>query len=136
VRRRTSVDRAYARKFGQKLDLALQVARKGGWTVEAFAESLGVTRAGLHKYRNGQSVPGINVIEKARRLWKVEVKYGDLAPAAFLQDAKSITESAQMLLPLAFHSLSSDQLQVEIGRKTNEYVQLNIRVLLKKDQAS
>lgn len=137
MRKRTSVDRAFAKKFGEKLEAAfLRARREDKITAERFAESLGVTRAGFYKYLNGKSVPGINVIEKARRLWKVEVKYGDLDSKGFLSEAKQVSESAQMLLPLAFQSLSSEQLEIEVGRKTNEYVQLNIRVLLSKERAS
>src|SRR4051794_18406739 len=81
MNRKTSIDRAYARKFGEKVEAALLEARKTGTSVEEFAMSLGVTRAGLHKYRKGKTVPGMSVIEKAKRLWDVDVKYGELDTA-------------------------------------------------------
>jgi transcriptional regulator with XRE-family HTH domain len=127
--RKSAIDRAYARKFGEKLREALSKARKRGTSVQSFADSLGVTRAGLHKYRKGKTVPGMEVIEKARQAWKIDVKYGDLDTAALFA-AKPSVDDKQLLLPLAFEEITADHLQVEVGRKTSEYLQLSVKVFL------
>ena len=51
-----------------------------GYTVDKFAGTLGITRAALHKYTRSesQSIPSLRVLEKARRIWKVRLQYGDL----------------------------------------------------------
>jgi transcriptional regulator with XRE-family HTH domain len=123
------IDRAYARKFGEKVRDALARARasKNKVSVQAFADSLGVTRAGLHKYRQGKSVPGMDVIEKAKK-WKIDVKYGELNTHSLFSQPTS--DDKQMLLPLAFDEITADHLQVEVAQKTTEYLQLSVKVFL------
>lgn len=127
--RRSATDKAYAKKFGEKLKAALTKARDNDMSVEAFAESLGVTRAGLHKYRQGRAVPGMPVIEKAKRLYGVDVKYGELDTSAMFRKSATADEK-QLMLPLAFETITADHLQVEVGRKTGDYLQLNVKVFL------
>jgi hypothetical protein len=110
--------------------MALEKARTKGTSVEEFAASLGLTRQGLHKYRHGRlAVPGMNIIELAKKNWGVDVKYGELDTAALLAPSPRPDE-CQLLLPLAFETITAEHLQVEVGRKTSEYLQLNVKVFL------
>jgi transcriptional regulator with XRE-family HTH domain len=123
-------DRAFLHKFAEKLSQARKKAREvDNTSFEAFAQLLGVTRAGLHKYLKEQSMPSLDILERARQLG-VEVKYGELDLGLIKRRAKrneSSTE-AQMLLPLAIESLTQQNITVEVGQKRPNAIELNVTI--------
>ena len=82
--RRTAKERAFAAVFGERLEAAFNECVKDKSnpdriSVENFAKSLNLTRAGLHKAMRGRSVPKLDLIERAKD-YGVNVRYGDLDP--------------------------------------------------------
>lgn len=129
--RRSATDRAFARAFGDQLRKAFQAhvktaTTKNRMSVQDFADSLNLTRAGLHKAMKGLSVPRMDLIEKARK-YGVLVKYGDLDN--YLADTKRgkrrVSES-QPLLPSIIENLKKDNVRVELGDHEGSMVQLKV----------
>jgi transcriptional regulator with XRE-family HTH domain len=116
--------------FAEKLAKARDRAKKkDGTSFEKFAELLGVTRAGLHKYLKKKSVPSLDVLERARRLG-VEVKYGELDIDMIKKRAKKDATSpeAQMILPLALENLTDQNIVVELAPKKPNAIELNVTI--------
>lgn len=80
MKRDTPQDETFKKRVREEFLEAIGRAQKMGYTVDEFAGTLGITRAGLHKYTRSehQSIPSLRVLEKARRIWKVRLNYGDL----------------------------------------------------------
>lgn len=132
MRKNSSIDKAFAKAFGQQLDDAFRRVAKNKATkslsVEEFATSLGLTRAGLHKARKGKSVPSLELIEKART-HGVAVKYGDLElPLVRKRAQEKVLPEAQLYLPFAVDNLRKENVSVELGRHKGENVELRIRI--------
>jgi transcriptional regulator with XRE-family HTH domain len=123
-------DKAFMKVFAKKLhDAREEAKRKDGLSYEQFAEKLGVTRAGLHKYLNEQSVPSLDTLERARAMG-VEVRYGDLAVDLIKKRAKEDDTSAeaQMILPLALANLTDQNVSVEVAGKKPNAIELNVKI--------
>jgi transcriptional regulator with XRE-family HTH domain len=130
MKRHSHVDKAFMRSFAAKLTQAREKAKRiDGTSFERFAELLGVTRAGLHKYLKEKSVPSLDVLERARRLG-VEVKYGELDIDLIKKRAKKDATSpeAQMILPLALENLTDQNVSVELAPKKPNAIELNVTI--------
>jgi transcriptional regulator with XRE-family HTH domain len=132
MRKNSSSDLVFAKRFGESLRSAYLRETKQRETkrlsVEAFASSLGLTRAGLHKAMKGRSVPSLELIEKARA-YKVEIKYGDL-PVPLVQRRarqRSLPE-AQLYLPFAVDNLKKENVRVELGTHHRDTVELKVLI--------
>jgi transcriptional regulator with XRE-family HTH domain len=77
--RDTKIDAMFKKRIRDEFERAIKRAQQMGMTVEQFANTLGITRAGLHKYtrEKNQSIPSLRVLHKARQVWKMHVPYGD-----------------------------------------------------------
>lgn len=125
------------KSFADKLAKARDKAKKNdGTSSEKFAELLGVTRAGLHKYLKEKSVPSLDVLERARRLG-VEVKYGELNVDLIQKRSKKDAASpeAQMILPLALENLTDQNISVELAPKKPNAIELNVTIRFSQKQA-
>jgi transcriptional regulator with XRE-family HTH domain len=130
MKKHSPVDIAFMKSFAEKLSKARDKAKKDdGTTFERFAELLGVTRAGLHKYLKEKSVPSLDVLERARRLG-VEVKYGELDIDMIRKRARKDAASpeGQMILPLALENLSDQNISVELAPKKPNSIELNVTI--------
>jgi hypothetical protein len=132
-KRKTALDAAFAAKFGERLDAAFEHHVKNKKnpnriSVEAFAKSLNLTRAGLHKAMKGKSVPGLNLIEHARQ-YGVSVGYGDLT-ARMPSSARKKGRAAdlQLFLPFAVENLKKDNVRVELGEHKGDSVELKVLI--------
>jgi hypothetical protein len=129
--RRTTKDKAFARVFGQRLEQVFQKQVKdkdnaNRVSVEEFARSLNLTRAGLHKAKKGKSMPGLDLIERARQ-YGVHVGYGDI-PIEFVKQkgrGKSLPE-VQLYLPFAVDNLKKDCVSVELGEHKDGKVEVKV----------
>jgi hypothetical protein len=131
-KRRTARDSAYATEFGRRLEAAFQkhVKDKSNpkrLSVDAFAKSLNLTRAGLHKAKRGKSVPGLDLIERARQ-YKVSVGYGDLSDQANKRKLQKHSEGGdlQLFLPFAVENLKKDSVRVELGEHIGDSVEVKV----------
>jgi transcriptional regulator with XRE-family HTH domain len=118
-------DRAFMKKFAEKLATAKKKAVEvDGLTVDGFAKSLGVTRAGLHKYEKEKSVPGLGVLQRAREEYGIEVKYGELdVPVLKKARRKLGQEELQILLPFTIEAVEKGIPSApRIERKSNGVV--------------
>ena len=125
------------KSFAEKLTKARDKAKKDdGTSFEKFAELLGVTRAGLHKYLREKSVPSLDILERARRLG-VEVKYGELNVDMIQKRAKKDAASpeAQMILPLALEHLTDQNISVELASKKPNAIELNVTIRFSQKRA-
>ncbi len=116
--------------FAEKLWLARKKAKdQDNIPYEEFAQRLGVTRAGIHKYFNEKNVPSLEILERAKALG-VEVKYGDLDLNLIKKRAKNDNASseAQMLLPLVLDGLTDQNIRVELAGKKQNAIALNVTI--------
>lgn len=131
MKRHSPRDKAFLKVFADKLRKRRQEAKQEeNVSYEAFANSLGITRAGFNKYLNEKSVPTLAVLEKARSEWGIEVKYGELDIDLIKRRAKKDDESpeAQMILPLALEKLTDQNITVEVGPKKPNAIELNVTI--------
>ena len=123
-------DIAFLEVFAGKLGKAREAKKKAGELSYAqFAEKLGVTRAGLHKYLHGKNMPSLDVLERARALG-VEVQYGELNVNLIKKRARKSNASAeaQMLLPLVLESLSQKDIAVELGPRKPNSIEVSLTI--------
>ena len=116
--------------FAEKLLKARENARKvDGISFEEFANRLGVTRAGIHKYFNEENVPSLDILERAKALG-VQVRYGDLDVSLIKIRSKkdSASREAQMILPLAIENLTDQNVTVEVGSRKPNAIELNVKI--------
>jgi predicted transcriptional regulator len=137
MKRHSPLDKAFMKAFAEKLAKARDKAKRvEGTSFEKFAELLGVTRAGLHKYLREKSVPSLDVLERARRLG-VEVKYGELDVDMIKKRARNDASSpeAQMILPLALENLTDKSITVELAPRKPNAIELNLTIRFSKKPA-
>ncbi|MFZ0770276.1 MAG: helix-turn-helix transcriptional regulator [Candidatus Sulfotelmatobacter sp.] len=137
MKKHSLLDKAFMHSFAAKLFHARDRAKRiDGVSFEKFAELLGVTRAGLHKYLKEKSVPSLDVLERARSLG-VEVKYGELNVDMIKRRAKKDPASpeAQMILPLALENLTDQNISVELAPKKPNAIELNVTIRFSKKNA-
>jgi predicted transcriptional regulator len=130
MKRHSPRDTAFLKKFAEELVKARDKAKAAkGTSFADFAEMLGVTRAGFHKYLTEKSVPSLDVLERARQLG-VEVKYGDLDVSLIKKRARKDKNSpeAQMMLPLALENLTDQNITVEVGARKPNAIELNVTI--------
>jgi transcriptional regulator with XRE-family HTH domain len=123
-------DKAFMKAFAEKLLKARENAKKAdGISYEQFAQKLGVTRAGIHKYFNEENVPSLAILERAKALG-VEVKYGELDVGLIRARAKKdeTSSEAQMLLPLAIENLTHQNVTIEVGPRKPNAIELNVTI--------
>jgi transcriptional regulator with XRE-family HTH domain len=115
MNRDTPQDETFKKRVREEFLDAIGRAQKMGYTVDKFAGTLGITRAGLHKYIRSehQSIPSLRVLEKARRIWKVRLNYGDLGDGFV-----SKTSNAQGQLELQFTTADIVKENIRIQRVT------------------
>ncbi len=128
--RRTARDSAFAAEFGRRLESAFQkhVKDKSNpkrLSVNAFAESLNLTRAGLHKAKRGKSVPELDLIERARQ-YNVFVGYGDLSVEVKRRKRHPKGTDLQLFLPFAVENLKKDSVRVELGEHKGDSVEVKV----------
>jgi transcriptional regulator with XRE-family HTH domain len=130
-------DIAFMKVFAEKLLKARENAKRvHGVSYEQFAEKLGVTRAGIHKYFNEKNVPSLDILERAKALG-VEVKYGDLDVGLIKTRARKENTSpeAQMILPLAIENLTDQNVTVEVGPRKPNAIELNVTIKFEQKRA-
>ena len=123
-------DIAFMKVFADKLLKARENAKRvDGVSYERFAQKLGVTRAGIHKYFNEENVPSLDILERAKALG-VEVKYGELDVGLIKARAKRDDSSpeAQMILPLAIENLTDQNVTIEVGSRKPNAIELNVTI--------
>jgi hypothetical protein len=130
--RRTARDSAFAFEFGKRLEDAFQkhVKDKNNpkrLTANAFAKSLNLTRAGLHKAKQGKSVPELDLIERARQ-YNVFVGYGDLGDQTKKPKSRKHPKGTdlQLFLPFAVENLKKDSVRVELGEHVGDSVEVKV----------
>jgi len=137
MKRHLPRDKAFMRVFAEKLRQARKKAKdEDNVSYEEFAQRLGVTRAGIHKYLNEENVPSLGILERAKALG-VEVKYGDLDVNLIKKRGKDdpTSSEAQMLLPLVLDGLTDQDVTVELGGKKQNALELNVTITFARRKA-
>lgn len=101
MKRHTITDRA----FMAELSKALRKAMKDNkLKAEGAADTLGVSRASFYKYLGKTDLPRLEVIERACRLWGLNLTYGGLPldEEVFQSARKSAATSTPVQIALPF----------------------------------
>jgi len=94
--------------------------------VEKFVESLGITRAGFHKYVTRKAIPSLRVLAKARKYWGVRLSYGELGDK-YIKAKKE--DPRQMKFEFSFTDISKEQIEVKkFSPKGAKAVELLIKI--------
>jgi transcriptional regulator with XRE-family HTH domain len=119
-------DEAFKRRVAEEFSRACDQARAQGWTVERFAQSLGVTRAAFHKYVTKKAIPSLRVLALARTRWGVQIPYGELGES-YLNAKKG--DLRQMELRFSVETISKDQVEIKrLSPRGDNAVELLIRI--------
>ncbi len=101
-------------------------------TYTAAAVSLGISRQRLHSYKSGKSFPGLEVFEKMRSTWKLDLLGSELTSGVGELAVGSVRQPEQRQFtfeePL---TLSSDSVKVvieRVGRKLVARVEIRAAV--------
>jgi len=135
MKRHSPRDKAFMKAFADKLRARREKAkREENVSYEEFAKRVGLTRAGLLKYLNQQSVPSPQVLEAVYRIWGIQVGYGDLDVSLIKTRAKQNRSSseAQMLLPLAIEDLTERNITIELAKKQSSSIELNVKIAFRR----
>ena len=128
MKRDTPQDELFKSAIREEFLRAIKRAQEMGYTVDKFAETLGITRAALHKYtrKEGQSIPSLRVLEKARRKWKLRVSYGDLGHAFI---SRKPSAEGQLELQFSVSDIVKENIQVQrITPKGDKAVELLLKI--------
>jgi transcriptional regulator with XRE-family HTH domain len=78
MRRATPQDQAFKRKVAEEFKRVVEEQAAKRKSVEWVGGVLGVTRQAVYKYLNGEAIPGLRVLERARSRFGVRLSYGEL----------------------------------------------------------
>ena len=105
--KRTVDDDAFVAQFAPALKRAYQKAKEEEMTDQAFAESIGVERAQLDRYLNGESMPSVRTVAFAYRGYGIAIPYNRISlQGAFPKRARRNKSEplAQMVLPFTIQA--------------------------------
>ena len=108
--RANSSDDSFKRLVAKEFALARERARKKGLSMEEFVRTLGITRAAFHKHVTCQAIPRLAVLEKARRFWGVEIRYGALDTTYVKARRK---DPRQMEFSFSIEDISKEQIEIK-----------------------
>jgi transcriptional regulator with XRE-family HTH domain len=131
MKKHSPADKAFIKAFAERLEAAKtrETSLPRNLSVEEFAHKLGVTRAALHKYVHGRARPGLDVLERAKTEFGVEVKYGEIDIPLIKRRAKhGQSDELQMLLPFAIESLKAEDIEIRIAEKKNSRITLSVAI--------
>ena len=102
-------EEVFKRRVAVEFHRALAAARGKKLSVEEFARTLGITRAGVYKILAGTSIPSLRVLRNARKYWRVHLDYGELGDKYI--KAKR-TDPRQIEIQFAISDISKEQIEV------------------------
>ena len=107
-----SADGPFKRKVAEEFLKARERALKTGMvkSAEDFVRSLGVTRAGFHKYITKKSIPSLRVLNRARRLYNVRLNYGELG-STYFKGKKA--DPRQRTFEFVAEAISKEQIEIK-----------------------
>jgi transcriptional regulator with XRE-family HTH domain len=117
--KRTPDDDAYIAGFAPALKRAYEKAKQSEMSDQAFAESIGVERAQLDRYLNGESMPSVRTAAFAYREYRIAIPYQRIS----LRDAlpktgrkKKPDQPNQMVLPF---TIQTEKATARVALKLN-----------------
>lgn len=123
--RTTPEDAAFKQRVAEEFRRARDQAIAKGFSVEQFAQKLGVTRAALHKYLSQKSIPSLRVLHRARQYWGVRLTYGDLGDR-YVNLKK---DNRQMEFQFSAEAVSKEQIEIKkFSRKGINTAELLIKI--------
>lgn len=102
-------EEAFKRRVAVEFRRALADAHRKKFSVEEFARTLGITRAGVYKILAGRTIPSLRVLRNARKHWGVHLNYGELGDTYI--KAKR-TDPRQMEIQFSISDISKEQIEV------------------------
>jgi transcriptional regulator with XRE-family HTH domain len=124
--RSTPDDEAFKRKVAEEFVRARDRACQKGFSVEEFARTLGITRAGLHKYIARKAIPSLRVLQRARQYWGVRLSYGELGDR-YIQARKK--DPRQMEFKFSVEDVSKEQIRItKFSAKGENSAELVIKI--------
>ena len=124
--RSNHTDEAFKRKAAAEFNRALSDARAKGLTVEQFAATLQITRAGLYRILRGAVIPSLRVLQRARKRWGVRLVYGELDDR-YLKVKRA--DPRQTEIQFSMEDVSKDQIEItKLSPKGESSLELVIRI--------
>jgi len=102
-------EEAFKRRVAAEFHRALNDAHRKKLSVEEFARTLGITRAGVYKILAGTTIPSLRVLRNARKYWGLRLNYGELGDSYI--KAKR-TDPRQMEIQFSISDISKEQIEV------------------------
>jgi len=105
-----------------------------GLPLHKAAEQLNISRQSLHRYLNRLATPRSNVLYLACTKWGVQININGMSfnPDAFEASSKKkqphLVVPLQLPLPLAISQLRDECLQVKVVRRSDESVELHVKI--------
>jgi transcriptional regulator with XRE-family HTH domain len=119
-------EEAFKRRVAVEFRRALADARGKKLSVEEFARTLGITRAGVYKILAGTTIPSLRVLRNARKYWRVHLEYGELSDT-YIQAKR--TDPRQMEIQFSVSDISKDQIEVaKFSAKEENSLELVIKI--------
>jgi transcriptional regulator with XRE-family HTH domain len=119
-------DEAFKQRIAKEFQRGLSEARRKGLTVEQFAATLRITRAAVYRILNGEVIPSLRVLQKARSRWGIRFSYGDLGDRYI---SGGTTDPRQAEFQFSVHDVSKDQIEVtKLSPKGENSLELVIRI--------
>jgi transcriptional regulator with XRE-family HTH domain len=75
MKKRTTDDDAFVVRFASELKREYNKEKSDGMSDQTFAESIGVERASLDRYLNGESMPSVRTVAFAYREYGIAIPY-------------------------------------------------------------
>jgi len=123
--RTTPEDEAFKQRVAEEFKRARDRASAKRFSVEQFAQTLGVTRAALHKYLSQKSIPSLRVLQRARQYWGVRLTYGELGD----RYVKPKKDPRQMEFQFSAEDVSKEQIEIKkFSPKGTNAIELLVKI--------
>ena len=110
VKKANQIEEVFKRRVAKEFRRAVTTAQERNISVEAFAQKLGVTRSAVYKIMDGNTVPTLGVLRKAKQFFGVQVSYGELGDG-YVKTRRG--DPRQIKIEFSVGDISRDQIEVK-----------------------
>jgi len=99
-------------------------------SVAEAAEELNVSRQMFYRYLKGESMPGVEVVERACKLWSLSLRVNDFtfSADAFHKEKKTSRTEHQLELFRAIAEIRPSQIETTLIRTSGDLMELRVRI--------
>jgi len=110
VKKSNDIDEVFKRRVAKEFRRAVDAARGRNISVDGFARKLGITRAAVYKIMDGNRIPSLRVLRKAKQFFGVKVSYGELGDG-YVKTRRA--DPRQIKIEFSVGDVSRDQIEVK-----------------------